>query len=377
MRVKEQGTNKKQQSRGPSVVASTLLSDRVWRLKFVVCSLLFVLCSSAFAAKYAGEFLNIGVGARAVGMGGAVTAYIDDGTSFYWNPAGTSYLAGPQATVMYADLWDGLANYSIAGLALPVSGAVFSVNWVRLGVPDIQQHRDYDQLMQLPDSLRFVEIDGERIYYNSVQEYLLATGANPQGTFSDNESAIFLNFAKLNKFSVDLGWSYFQLPLELPIGANLKIVNQSLGGKTGQGIGGDFGAQLRFKTQDVFWEQWKCTIGYGFNWQDMTRTAVDWGEGNQDAVPSTFRNGVFVTQKLPGKDNDITACLDYEHRWDPVYHWGLEYRMAKTLFLRGGFWGDEWTAGAGLSLWRANVDYAYLSKELGASHRVSLSVKLK
>ncbi|MCH8285826.1 hypothetical protein IIB79_04770, partial [candidate division KSB1 bacterium] len=38
-------------------------------------------------AKYAGEFLSIGVGARAQALGGAFAAIADDGTAFYWNPA--------------------------------------------------------------------------------------------------------------------------------------------------------------------------------------------------------------------------------------------------------------------------------------------------
>ncbi len=363
--IKPQTTNDRRQAR-----KSRLLS-------LAVCCLSLLMFSPSFAAKYAGEFLEIGVGARAIGMGGAVTSMIDDGTSFYWNPAGMGYLPGAQATAMYADLWDGLANYSVAGIALPVSAAIFSVNWVRLGVPDIEEHRDYTQLLQLPDSLRYVDRDGERIYYDTVQEYLLATGATPQGMFSDNESAIFLTFSRLNKFTVDLGWSYFQVPVEIPFGVNFKIVNQSLAGNSGQGIGLDFGMQVRFKASDFLWEPWKATMAYGFNYQDMTRTAVDWGEGNKDAIPANFRNGASLTQKLPGKHNDLVMSIDYERRWDQTYHYGVEYRMAKTLALRGGFWGDEWTAGAGVSVWRATVDYGYLSKELGATHRVSVSVRLK
>jgi len=38
--------------------------------------------------KYAGEFMAIGVGGRANGMGGAYVAVTNDVTSGYWNPAG-------------------------------------------------------------------------------------------------------------------------------------------------------------------------------------------------------------------------------------------------------------------------------------------------
>lgn len=344
-------------------------------LAILACALLWL--TPAFAAKYAGEFLEIGVGARGVGMGGAMASVTNDASSFYWNPAGMGYVSGLHFNAMYANLWDGLANYSSAGLTLPVSAAVFSANMVRLNVPDLQRHPDYDQFLQRPDSLRFVIRNGDTIYYNSVQEYLLATGARPQGLFSDNESAIFLTFAKLNKLTLDLGWSYFQVPLEIPVGASIKIINQSVGGSGGSGVGIDLGAQLRFSTTDVFSERWKAKIAYGFNWQDMTRSQVDWGDNNKDAMPPNFRNGVSLTQKMPGRNNFLILSLDHENRFARTFHYGGEYRMADVLALRGGLWGDEWTAGAGVTVWRATVDYAYRGRDLGTTHRVSVGVKLR
>jgi hypothetical protein len=42
---------------------------------------------SAQIRKYSNEFLAIGVGGRAFGMGGATVAGCNDVTSGYWNPA--------------------------------------------------------------------------------------------------------------------------------------------------------------------------------------------------------------------------------------------------------------------------------------------------
>jgi len=252
---------------------------------------------------------------------------------------------------------------------MPLTGAVLGVNWVRLGVPDIQRHPDYD-------NLQFPMVVGNDTVY-SVAEYLIATGAAPQGTFADNESAIFLTFAKQNAFTLDLGWSYFQVPIEMPIGANVKIINQKLGSDGGSGIGADFGMQIRIPMSSLVAEGWKAKFAYGFNWQDATRTAVDWGDNNKDAIPSNFRNGFALIQEMPGRDNRLTVSYDFENRWNLTHHAGLEYTHGNVISVRGGLWDNEWTAGAGLSLWRATVDYAYFTRDLGTTHRVSLSLRLK
>jgi hypothetical protein len=345
--------------------------------RLLLLSLLFFIANCARAERYAGEFLEIGVGGRAAAMGGAMTAHVSDGTSFYWNPAGGGYIQGIQVAGMYADLWEGLANYSVAGIALPVTGSVFSINWVRLGVPDIEQHPDYEQLLLLPDFQRYVIRDGDTIYYDTVQEYLMATGGAPEGVFTDAESAIFFSFAKLNQFTLDLGWSYFTLPMEMPIGGSVKLINQSLGDATGTGIGADFGMQFRFPLDEIVHEAWRAKFAWGFNLQDVTRTAVDWGENNKDAIPLNFRSGAALTQKLPGKRSQLTIAYDTEKRWERRRHIGLEYSIENVLSLRGGFWHDEWTAGAGISIWRAQVDYAYYVRDLGTTHRVSFALKLK
>jgi len=46
-------------------------------------------------AKYAGEFMALGVGGRALGMGGAFVAVANDVTSGYYNPAGLANINYP------------------------------------------------------------------------------------------------------------------------------------------------------------------------------------------------------------------------------------------------------------------------------------------
>ena len=48
----------------------------------------FFIVQFSYGQKYSNEFLSIGVGARAQGMGSAVIASSSDVFSLFWNPAG-------------------------------------------------------------------------------------------------------------------------------------------------------------------------------------------------------------------------------------------------------------------------------------------------
>ncbi|MEE1574481.1 MAG: PorV/PorQ family protein, partial [Candidatus Neomarinimicrobiota bacterium] len=50
----------------------------------------------------AASFLDIGIGARSLAMGGAFTAVANDATALYWNPAGITNILQPTAHFYYA-----------------------------------------------------------------------------------------------------------------------------------------------------------------------------------------------------------------------------------------------------------------------------------
>lgn len=336
-------------------------------------TLILGMASAGFSARYVGEFLEIGAGARAVAMGGAYTAVADEPSAFYWNPCGLGYVEGLKFSGMYADLWGGLASYSVAGLAAAVPGAVIGINWIRLSVENIPRYPDYDNRYLFPygDTLQGIPFP-----YEDPREYIVALHGQPTGYFSDMESAIFLSFAKLNEFTLDLGWSYFTLPVQLPIGANLKIIQRSLENASATGIGADLGMQVRLRTQDLVGRSFPGWLSGGFNLQDMTRTQVNWGKGMRDAIPPNFRVGAAYIADVAALRGHLTLSYDSERRYERVHHYGLEYRYEKVLAVRGGLWGDEWTAGAGITFWRIGIDYAYRARDLGTTHRVSLAVQL-
>ena len=56
-------------------------------------------------------------------------------------------------------------------------------------------------------------------------------------------------------------------------------------------------------------------------------------------------------------------------------HCGLEYLIANTVALRGGFSGKTFTAGAGLRLAWLDVNAAFQNhSDLGLTHRVSIGI---
>lgn len=328
------------------------------------------------ATRYAGEFLEIGVGGRALGMGGAYCALAEDPSSFYWNPAGLARVPRLSVWGMYAnqfgDLGDPLAQHSVLGVVFPFSEAALGVHWVRLAVDDIPIFPDYS----------------EDAGYSFEERKQLINGV-PQGFFNDSEDALFISFARMNKFNLDFGWSFFVLPLEVPLGINLKMIRQKLYTSEAFGIGADAGIQLRFSLLDMFGKPFIGQVAIGVTYQDFSKTGIDWGGGNTDVITQNLRVGLAYHQPIPALKSEFNVERVSNTRYPYDGRLGLEYIWNKTLAFRFGFtrldwgelvsglWGDidfgTWTAGAGIHLWRITCDYAFLKAELGNVHRLSLN----
>lgn len=66
----------------------------------------------------AAKFLSIGIGPRAIAMGGAFSSVANDASAIYWNPAGIAYSKQFQAMFSYTGLYAGISlNYF--GLIFP------------------------------------------------------------------------------------------------------------------------------------------------------------------------------------------------------------------------------------------------------------------
>ncbi|MGA7160265.1 MAG: PorV/PorQ family protein [Bacteroidota bacterium] len=71
------------------------------------------------AGTTAASFLEISVGAPAIGVGGAFVSLANDATALYWNPAGIATMTGTDAILAHTD-WIADTKFDFAGLVLPV-----------------------------------------------------------------------------------------------------------------------------------------------------------------------------------------------------------------------------------------------------------------
>ncbi len=314
------------------------------------------------AAKYAGEFLAIGVGGRPAGMGGAFTAMANDVTGAYYNPAGLTQINFPQVALMYDAQFGNLVNYNYAGVALPYGQSyTFGLSVMRLGIDGIDDTRH--ALVDKLTGAVITEInDNARIDQSKVKQ------------FSNQDWAFYFSGSK--KYSDNLS-----------LGVNVKLISRSIAEYSAFGIGFDVAGL--YKASEA--------LTLGATLQDATTTLVAWSTGRNELITPTLKvGGLYKTAVF----NSLTVApiLDLDVRFEnrkfastfnvgPVSfdpHAGLEMVYNKVFAVRAGY-NDvkQFTFGAGIKLPKLNIDYSFarfaLSEEdrLPDTHRVSLILTLE
>jgi hypothetical protein len=314
--------------------------------------------------KYAGSFLEIPVGAKALGLGGAFTALADDGTAFYWNPSGVSLVENKTLSGMYSSQYgpigSPLANYYFVGWTMPVNTLGLSVNWIRFAVSDIPR---YDDLT---------------IFTSLKQRYDQVKKATIDETFSDAEDAFIFSLARNNKVNFNLGWSYFDIPVEIPVGVNFKLISQSLDNQSASGIGFDAGAMLKFNLKDFFFSNDWPAISIGATMKDIGGTRMTWSQtGRPQEIPQSFSYGFAIIQPIKWFDTKLTISGDYTDRYGGENRLGVELEYRRQFNFRLGMNQRSLTVGAGVDFNFFHVDYAYLAdnadNQFGKVHRLGLS----
>lgn len=338
------------QSRGGTARRSFTLRPLVALLPALV---LGSLADPALAVdKYAAEFLKVGVGARALGMGGSFVSVSNDASATYWNPAGLVQIGATEALLSHASQFGGVVDHSSGIVSLPIGpkesrNSAVGITFIRLGVDDIN-------------------------YTKNAQ-----TGTDPNGnpiidpnlieTRSAYDLALLLTYAS----GIGDRWSW---------GVNAKLIRQSL---VGEGASFGIGADLGF----LFHASPRWAMGVRL--ADITTTQITWDTGRHEVVAPSFQVGASTTQDLHALRGTVTVGVDAAFSFEDLpgeqisssglsgnFLPGMEYWFQKTVALRVGAEGDNFTAGAGVRYKQVGADYAYLThQELDSTHRVSLLLR--
>lgn len=183
------------------------------KIKLFFTFFCFVCFSQAqIIRKYSNEFLNIGAGARALGMGGAVISNQNDVYSPMWNPAGLMGIDRDyQVAAMHAEYFESIAKYDYIAFAKPLDSknAVFAVSLVRLGVDNILN------TTQLIDSEGNIDYDKITSFsasdYAALVSFAFHPGGNQRLDLGINAKIVYRNIGKFASgygFGFDLGAIY-------------------------------------------------------------------------------------------------------------------------------------------------------------------------
>lgn len=343
--------------------------------QFLLMSLALLMSSYVVAQeeRYAAAFLDIPLGVRALGVGGQFTPIDNkDGSAFFWNPSALALIKGKYISTMYSNqfgsIGNPLSNYFHIGYSQDLGAGIgASFNWIRNSVANIP-------LTDEPTGSR-----GD--YFRQIRAGILDNGG---ATFSNNDDALFISIAKTLINTVDFGWQYFRLPIEIPLGVTFKYVSQSFGGDrrvsfSGNGVGVDIGTLIKFKLGDFVGRQIFGDLVFGLTVKDLFNTTIAWNTDlrTRAAIPRSFLIHASYKQPLEFLYSSVILLITRDTKYEGLTSLGLEYRFRDLLALRIGSYDRNLTLGAGIFLFRAfYIDYAYQSSELGAPHRIGLTVNL-
>ncbi|PIE86619.1 MAG: hypothetical protein CSA03_04460 [Bacteroidetes bacterium] len=166
--------------------------------------------TETIAPKYSNEFLAIGVGADALGVGNAFVAQTDGVSSGYWNPAGlTNVNKWMEVGLMHSEYFAGIAKYDYVGLAHSIDDkSAIGFTAIRFGVDDIPnttQLIDNNGVIDYDRITRFTAADYGFLF--SYARKLDVEGLSVGGTFKVIHRKVG-DFAKSWGFGLDAGAQY-------------------------------------------------------------------------------------------------------------------------------------------------------------------------
>ena len=284
------------------------------------------------------QFLEIGVSARAIGMGEAFLGVADDASALYYNPGGLSLLTQKEVIFTHID-YPADIKYEYAGYVMPAPSIVGT-----LGFSFAMLHMN--------------DID--------VTNYSAPRGTGQKYTSTDYAAGLTYSAGLTDRFSV---------------GITAKYIRQDLAGYSASGWAADLGTYY-----DTGFRNFKICMAIANFGPDMKFIADSY------PLPIDFRFGSAI-DVIQSDNSRLVLSVQASHPNDNLekYSAGAEYwfqekyavRIGKKFnydFYDKGDAGGGLTFGAGLRLpfssYRITADYAY--QDLGyldSVNRFSLGIR--
>ena len=257
----------------------------------------------------AANFLEIGVGARALGMGGAFVGTADDASALYWNVAGIARLPQLEVLLVHTE-WIADMKFDFVGITLPL-GAFGSL--------------------------------GASITMLGMDEMMVRTVERPEGTgefFSAGDMSLALSYAKnlTDRFAIGFTGRFIQQNIwkETAHGMALDVGTIFTTGLHGLRIGAvlsNFGTDMRMDGKDLL------------VYHDIDQNKL----GNNDRIfanlhtdswplPLNFQFGLAM-EPFKSNDHRLTVAVDAMHPSDNTesINIGAEYAFHEMFIFRGGY----------------------------------------
>ncbi len=266
-----------------------------------------------------GAFLRLGMGSRALGMGGAYTGVADDGSAPYWNPAGLGVDTRRRGiTIMSRRMPLDRSQVALSYTQKLDPGGGIGFAWIRYGVDNIDAR----------------DLNGQ-----------------PRGTISDSENALLMAFSP-------------RLHEKVSVGVTMKVLLYRLAGQSAKGFGGDIGIQVK-PTKPL-------TLGIMF--RDIG-TRISWNTSG--LFPQTIQRKETVPRSvtLGGAygfhDGQVLVAADLEtaQRLGAEFRIGVDLSVSRGFQLRAGLNDGQLAAGAGFQTsvksTRQRLHYVFLTDRIG------------
>jgi hypothetical protein len=314
------------------------------------------------AGTVAAPFLEIPVGAAAIGTGTAIVSQIKDPTALYWNPAGSGLSDMNQVSATHMN-WIADTKFDFVGVTLPLSGfGTLGLSFTSLAMDDMKVTTvekpngtgEYFSASNIAAGISFARRLSDRFAVGFTVKYIQET------IWHESASAVALDFGAM--FRTDLLGG-------LVIGASLS----------------NFGSTMKLNGRDL--RQFGRVDETKLGSNEQVASSI---ETESWDLPLQFRIGVSF-DPLKTDDHRWTLAVDATHPSDN-YEWvnvGTEYAFRECVFFRGGYHSlflDEAEGGLSLGFGVASnlvfstttivkLDYGYRDMgRIGGTNVISLCV---